>query len=288
MKLVLYDNYRVGILQGNDVVDVTEAVKKLRDHPRGQRMIDIITKWSRYKDTIEAAAKSGPRKPMTEVRFRPPVPKPGKILCLGVNYIESERPDLTPIDAFVKTPSVISGDGDTITLPPLKARTAHAEPELAFVVGKTARRVKAKNAMDYIFGYINLIDFSLRLSRPPDFPTMFAHKGSEGFAPIGPALVTADEISDPYNLTIKHTVNGNTTSYHTRTMGHRLPKTIEWLSMVCTLYPGDIISMGTNHEALQPVMHGDEVSIQVEGLGPAVHVKVKDWLRSRRFERSAH
>ncbi len=285
MKLVFYDEYRMGVLQGQEVVDVTAAVRNLRDHPRGQRMNDVIARWGEFKGKIEAAARTGKRSPISRVRFRPPLPKPGKILCLGVNYVEASRPNLAPLDAFVKTPSVISGDGDTITIPPFEARTCQPEAEMAFVVGREARHVKAVDAMGYIFGYMSFVDFSLRLLAPPSIPTLFASKGSEGFAPIGPALVTADEVPDPYNLELRLTVNSHVTRYHTSTMGHRFPETIEWLSKVCTLYPGDIVSMGTNHESLQTAMHGDNVSLEIDRLGPPVHIRVEDSLPARRFPR---
>ncbi len=288
MKLVLYDDYRMGVLQGSDVVDVTSAVRYLRDHPRGQRMNDVVARWSEFKGKISAAARTGPRRPANQVKFRAPLPKPGKMLCLGVNYIEAARPNLAPLDAFVKTPDVVSNDGDTITLPPFEARTCHPEPEMAFVIGKEARHVKAADAMKYVFGYMQFIDFSLRLSTPPSIPTLFASKGSQGFAPIGPALVTADEVPDPYNLNVKLTVNGHVTGYHTRTMGHRLPETIEWLTTVCTLYPGDIVSLGTNHESLQSAMNGDEASLEIEKLGPALHIKVADTIPTRKFPREQH
>lgn len=288
MKLVLYDSYRMGVLYGSEVIDVTAAVLDLRDHPVGQRINDVIARWDDFRRRIETAAKTGPRRSIAQVRFRPPLPKPGKILCLGVNYLEAARPQLAPLDAFVKTPDVLSGDGDTITLPPFEARTCQPEPELAFVVGRQARHVKAADAMDYVFGYLPFLDVSLRLSTPPSIPTLFAHKGSEGFAPIGPALVTADEVHDPYDLEVKLTVNGHMTRYHTGTMGHRLPETIQWLTTVCTLYPGDIVSMGTNHEALQAAMHGDEVSLEIDRLGPPLHIRLEDSIPTRRFPREQH
>ena len=286
MKLVLYNDDRFGVLDGDEVVDVTKVLRGVRDHPRGQRMNDLITRWEEFKARIQEAATRGQRQLISRVRFRPPLLKPGKIIWLGINYIKEEGAKRLPLDAFVKIPDVVSGDGDTVVLPPLEATTCHPEPELAFVVGKKARHVKAAEAMNHIFGYINFIDFSLRLSRPPDFPTLFAHKGSEGFAPLGPALVTTDELSDPYDREVKLTVNGPVTSYHTGNMGHRLPETVEWLSMICTLNPGDIVSMGTNHQSLQAAMHGDEVSLEIDGLGPPLHIRVKDTLPHRKFERS--
>ncbi|MFH1140410.1 MAG: fumarylacetoacetate hydrolase family protein [Chloroflexota bacterium] len=287
MKLVLYDDYRMGVLQGQEVVDVTAAVRYLRDHPRGQRMNDVIARWGEFKGKIEAAAKTGSRRPISQVRFRPPVPKPSKILCMGVNYMEERRPQLPGLNAFVKS-DVISGDGDTITLPPFEARTAQPEPELGLVISRLARHIKAADAMGYVFGYMNFVDFSLRITEQPGPSRPIGSKSSEGFAPIGPALVTADEVPNPHNLDVKLTVNGHTTGYNTSTMGHRIAESIEWLSTVCTLYPGDIISMGVNHVALQATMHGDDASMEIFGLGPPLHIHVKDSIPTRKFPREQH
>jgi 2-keto-4-pentenoate hydratase/2-oxohepta-3-ene-1,7-dioic acid hydratase in catechol pathway len=139
--------------------------------------------------------------------------------------------------------------------------------------------------MDYIFGYTNLIDGSAR-----GVPAFYQMKARETFAPIGPYLVTADEIADVHNLQIQLWNNGTLMqNFNTNDMAHNIPRCIEWISSIHTLEPGDILATGTNHRGLNPFMDGDRIELETQGLG-RLHISVRDdlkrtWARQTRLER---
>ena len=190
------------------------------------------------------------------MRLRPPVPKPGNIVCMAVNYMEDgtlkEKPQ---INAFHKAASAVIGDGDTMVLPDVPASIFEGEAELALVMGKPATRVGQADAMKHIFGYTCFIDGSAR-GLPPPGNVFFQMKSRDTFAPIGPWIVTADEIADPQNLDITLSNNGQVMQkFNTNDMAHQIPRSIEWASSIHTLNPGDILATGTNHRGLQ-FLHG--------------------------------
>src|SRR5262249_14590270 len=135
-------------------------------------------------------------------------PRPITIDCMAVNYMEDgtlkERPQ---INGFHKSPAAVIGPDDTMVLPDVPASIFEGEAELAVVIGKRAVRVKAADALDHVFGYVNFIDGSAR-GLPPPGNVFFRMKSRDTFAPIGPYLVTADEIGDPQKLQIRLWVNG--------------------------------------------------------------------------------
>ena len=165
------------------------------------------------------------------------------------------------------------------------------EAELGLVIGKRATNVKAENAYDYIFGYLNFIDVSAR-GLPPTGNTFFQMKSRETFAPMGPWLVTADEIPDPLKLQVRLWINGDIRQdYNTDDMAHKIPRVIEWVSSIHTLEPGDVIATGTNHAGLSPLQDGDHVDIEIERLGN-LHLHVNDnlkrtWPRETRRQRAS-
>ena len=119
--------------------------------------------------------------------------------------------------------------------------------------------------MDYIFGYTNFIDGSARGLPAGGF---FQMKSRDTFAPIGPYIVTADEIADPQKLQIRLWNNGTLMqNFNTDDMAHKIPRCIEWLTSIHTLEPGDILATGTNHRGLNPFMDGDKIELEIEGLG---------------------
>src|SRR6185312_1283597 len=227
--------------------------------------------------------------PLASVQIRPPLPKPGNIVCMAVNYMENgtlAKP--APINAFHKAPTAIIGPNDTMVLADVPASVFEGEAELALVIGKRATHVKAADAMNYVFGYVNFIDGSAR-SLKPDGNNFFQIKSRDTFAPIGPYLVTADEIKDPQKLQVKLTVNGKVMqNFNTDDMAHKIPRCIEWLSSIHTLEPGDILATGTNHRGLNAFQDGDKVELEVEKIG-TLHINVKDelkrtWARTTRLQ----
>src|SRR5215468_1020051 len=201
MKLLYFDDYKLGVLKGNNAVDVSAVVRDIPHTAPGDLMNGLIARFGQYRGRLEDAAASAQGVPLSSVRVRPPLPKPANIDAMAVNYMEDgTRSAPAPINAFHKSPSAICGPGDTMVLPDVPATIFEGEAELAVVIGKRASNVKAADAMDYVFGYTNFIDGSARGIPPTSF---FAMKSRDTFAPIGPYLVTKDEIPDPHKVPIK-------------------------------------------------------------------------------------
>ena len=227
--------------------------------------------------------------PVSSVRIRPPVPGPRTIDCMAVNYMEDgTRSAPAPINAFHKSPSAIIGHGDTMVLPDVPALVFEGEAEIAVIIGKKCSQVSEAEAMGYVFGYMNFIDGSAR-GLPPPGNVFFQMKSRDTFAPIGPYLVTADEIKDPQKLQIRLWNNGVLMqNFNTDDMAHKIAKCIAWLSSIHTLLPGDIVATGTNHRGLNPFMDGDTIELETEGLG-RLKFGIKDdlkrsWARKTRLQ----
>jgi 2-keto-4-pentenoate hydratase/2-oxohepta-3-ene-1,7-dioic acid hydratase in catechol pathway len=287
MKLAFFNDFRLGVVKGDSIVDVTSAVSDIPHTGPGDLLSGLVARFSDYRGKLEAAS-AGAGVPVSSVRLRPPVPKPGNIVCMAVNYMENGTlPKKPQINAFHKAATAIIGNGDTMVLPDEPGTIFEGEAEMALVIGKRASNVPASEAMGYVFGYMNFIDGSARGLPSAGF---FAMKSRATFAPIGPYLVTADEIADPQNLPVKLTVNGETKQdFNTNDMAHNIARCIEWASSVHTLEPGDILATGTNHRGLSSFMDGDVVTLEVQGLGKLTF-NVRDdlkrtWSRETRQDR---
>jgi 2-keto-4-pentenoate hydratase/2-oxohepta-3-ene-1,7-dioic acid hydratase in catechol pathway len=279
MKLAFFDDFKLGVVTGDKVVDVSDVVKDIPRLGPQDVIRGVIEQWGTYKGKLADAAAKGQGKPVSQVRFRPPLPKPENIICMAVNYMEDGTlPEPAPINAFMKSPSSIIGDGDTMVLPDMAATIFEGEAEFAVVIGKKASHVKQSEAMDYVFGYTNFIDGSARGVVPPT-NVFYQMKSRDTFAPIGPYIVTADEIKDPHKLAIVLTNNGTVMQkFNSDDMAHKIPRCIEWVTSIHTLMPGDILATGTNHRGLNPFMDGDKIELTTEGLG-TLHITVKDDLK---------
>jgi 2-keto-4-pentenoate hydratase/2-oxohepta-3-ene-1,7-dioic acid hydratase in catechol pathway len=289
VKLCYFNEWRLGVIKGDSVVDVTDAVKDIPHLDSRDLILGLIAKWDSYKAKVEKAAAEGKGQPLKGVRLRPPVPKPGNIVCMAVNYMEDGTlPEKPQINAFHKAATAVIGDGDTMLLPDAPASIFEGEAELALVIGKPATRVSQADAMKHIFGYTCFIDGSAR-GLPPPGNVFFQMKSRDTFAPIGPCIVTADEIADPQNLAIELKNNGETMQkFNTNDMAHQIPRCIEWVSSIHTLEPGDILATGTNHRGLHSFMDGDKIELTVEKVG-TLHINVKDdlkrtWARTTRLQ----
>ncbi len=236
MKLAFFDNYKLGVVVGDKIVDVSAVTKGIKALGPQDVIRGVIEKWSTYKGKLAAAAKKGKGKPLAKVKLRPPLPKPENIICMAVNYMEDGTlPEPAPINAFMKSPSAVIGDGDTMVLPDMAASVFEGEAEIAVVIGKRASHVKAADAMKYVFGYTNFIDGSARGVVPPT-NVFYQMKSRDTFAPIGPYIVTADEIKDPHKVPIKLTNNGTVyQNFNTDDMAHKIPRCIEWVTSIHTL-----------------------------------------------------
>ena len=290
MKLLLFDDFKLGVLRGDQVVDVTDAVKDIPHIGPGDLMSGLIARFGDYRKKIEDAAGKAKPVPVSGVRVRPPLPKPTTIVCMAVNYMEDgTRSEPAPINAFLKSPSAIIGPGDTMVLPDVPATIFEGEAEMALIIGKRATAVPAARAMEYVFGYCNFIDGSAR-GLLPTGNTFYQMKSRDTFAPMGPYLVTADEIADPHKLAIRLSVNGTVKqSFNTSDMAHKIPRCIEWVTSIHTLEPGDVLATGTNHRGLSAFMDGDRIELETEGMG-VLRFTIKDdlkrtWARETRLDR---
>src|ERR1700749_2963432 len=197
MKILYFDDFKLGVLKGDAVVDVSVEVKDIPHTGPGDLLNGLIERWGSYKPRLEAAVARGARMPVSNVRLRPPVPGPRTIDCMAVNYMEDgTRSAPAPINAFHKSPSAIIGHGDTMVLPDVPASAFEGEAEIAFVIGKKCSHVSEAEAMNAVFGYMNFIDGSARGLGPPS-NVFFQMKSRDTFAPIGPYLFTSDQIKDP-------------------------------------------------------------------------------------------
>ena len=228
------------------------------------------------KEIDSAKAPRGLFTPLAQARLLPPIPKPGKITCVGLNYADHAReqghePPKAPI-FFLKSSNTICGPGDPIHLPPNSSQVDY-EAEFAVVIGKRGSRIPEDEAYDYVAGYMILHDVSARDLQFSD-GQWYRGKSCDTFAPTGPWIVTRDEIRDPHNLRISLTLNGETMQdSNTSNLIFSVPYLISYLSQSSTWEVGDLISTGTPPGVgvfrKPPVFlkGGDTVSVTVEGLG---------------------
>jgi acylpyruvate hydrolase len=223
--------------------------------------------------------------PLTDVALTAPVPRPGKIMCVGRNYAEhaAEGNAETPKDPviFTKYANTVNAPGAPVVL----HRVSHQidyEGELAVVIGRQARNVAEADALGYVGGYTILDDVSAR-----DLQFLTSQwtigKTLDGFAPMGPALVTTDEVPDPQNLNLRTLVNGEVVqSANTHSMIFSVAFLVAWLSRILTLEPGDVIATGTPsgvghyHKPPRYLQPGDVVRIEIEGIGALENRMVAD------------
>jgi 2-keto-4-pentenoate hydratase/2-oxohepta-3-ene-1,7-dioic acid hydratase in catechol pathway len=210
------------------------------------------------------------------VKLHAPIPQSDKFICIGLNYrdhaIESGMaiPELPTV--FTKYPNAVCGHGDDIVVPSVSKQVDY-EAEFAFVIGKRCKNVKKADWKDVVFGYTCVHDVSAR-----DYQLATSQwtigKTFDTFGPMGPALVSADEIADPHNLRISLDLNGETLQdSNTNQLIFDIPYLVEYLSTVMTLEPGDVVSTGTPPGvgfARKPPVYlkpGDECVVRIEGIG---------------------
>lgn len=275
MKLVLFDDFRLGVLTKDGVHDASAIVEDIPHSGPHDVMNGLIEHFDRFRARLERVATSPGAVAVERVRLRAPLPRPCNIIGMALNFIDSASgPERAPIGAFLKSAGSIIGPDETMILPDFPASAFEGEGEMAVVIGKRASNVREADAMDHVFGYVNFIDGSARGTN-----SLFEMKARETFAPIGPYLATADEIEDPHNLRIRLWINGELRQdFNSSAMAHRIPRCIEWASSVHTLEPGDILATGTSHDGLSAFQDGDVVELETEGLG-RLRISIRDDLK---------
>jgi 2-keto-4-pentenoate hydratase/2-oxohepta-3-ene-1,7-dioic acid hydratase in catechol pathway len=276
MRLVVYDGNKVGVLKDGQVVDVSDLVGAGADEWPPVAVTRLIAGFSRLRPRLEDALRNRQGTPLVRVRLAAPLPFPSKVIAAPANYRlhvqEMSTPEMRSVvkqevhaidqyGVFLKAPSSVVGPGSTIELPFPDRRTDH-EVELGVVIGRTARDVKMADAMSCVFGYTGVMDITVRGGEDRS-----TRKSFDSFTPLGPELVTADEVPDPHDLRLQLWVNGALRQDgNTRDMIWNIPKLIEYTSHVMTLHPGDVISTGTP-DGVGPLTPGDEVTIEIERIG---------------------
>lgn len=208
--------------------------------------------------------------PLSSVRLLAPIPDPSKIVAIGLNYMDHCReqnidPPKFPL-IFAKFPSSVIGPGQAISWDPSLTQKVDFEAELAVVIGRTARRVPAAEALSYVAGYTICNDVSARDLQSGDRQWVRG-KSMDTFCPMGPYLVTADEVPDPANLNLRTYVNGELRQEgNTGNLIHTVPALIEYISEFMTLEPGDLIWTGTP-KGISHIYPGDVMRLEIDGLG---------------------
>ena len=276
MKLAFFDDYQLGVITDNGIVDINDALSDINYHTPQELIQMVIEDFDNLQAKIADVAKNNNTIPLDNVTLKAPLPQPGQLVCLAGNYIEPDSPTRLEFNAFLKSPNSIISTNETVDLPEADVTVFHFEPELAIVIGKTAKHLTEENAMDCVFGYTQFIDVSAR-GLPGGF---FLGKSWHTFAPMGPVLITADEVEDPNTLGVKLWINDRLQhDFSTNSMARFVPELLAAVTNVITLKPGDVVSTGTHHEALTDVSDSDTVRLEIEGFGPELSVNVHDPLK---------
>jgi 2-keto-4-pentenoate hydratase/2-oxohepta-3-ene-1,7-dioic acid hydratase in catechol pathway len=265
MKIVNFElngKPSLGVLKGDSIAPISLGLN------------DLLR---RASERSLAGLESGPRSfPLREIRLLAPIQCPGKLVCVGRNYAEHarERGGEVPTQPifFLKSNNTICAPGDAIVIPPVTSHVDY-EAEMAVVIGKGGKNIPEGNAYEHVAGYMCMNDVSARDLQNAD-KQWFRGKSCDTFAPIGPWIVTQDEIPDPHKLRISLTLNGETMQdSNTGNMIFSIPFLVSYLSRTLTWEAGDILSTGTPEGVggarTPPVFMkpGDSVSVTVEKIG---------------------
>jgi 2-keto-4-pentenoate hydratase/2-oxohepta-3-ene-1,7-dioic acid hydratase in catechol pathway len=276
MKLCRFDDDRLGVVLGSDVIDVSAAAELL-PLPRWPLPFGdpLFCHLATLRPQIEGLSQTGARQPLSQVKLKSPVATPSKLMAAPVNYrahqaeaiadptisFGAEVKTIEHYGMFLKSSSGIVGPSEGVCLPAAERRMDH-EVELAVVIGKSGFQISRQKAREYIAGYAIGLDMTIRGAEDRSW-----RKSFDSFAVLGPWIVTADEIPDPNALDLWLKVNGEVRqSSNTRALIFDVDRLIEYASGAYTLYPGDVIMTGTP-EGVGPVVPGDLMDCYVEGIG---------------------
>ena len=276
MRLCRYGRSKLGLIDGNNMRDVTQALDVLLSHRYPFPIGDpVITNLDKILERAKEIAKDMTAVPVKGLQFLSPVANPSKVIGAPVNYqkhMDEVRDDaqlhhnnqvtaITKAGLFLKACSSLVGPSEGISLRKLDRRNDH-EVELAVIIGKTANNVKEADALEYVAGYGIGLDITIRGTEE-----RCLRKSVDSYTVLGPWMVTADEIPEPNKLDLKIEVNGEERqNSNTKNMILNVGQLIEFASSFYTLHPGDIIITGTP-EGVSPIVPGDTIVAAIEKIG---------------------
>lgn len=278
MRLAVYDDFRIGLVEGDQLLDVTGVLPTGLDALPAQRMNWLIAHWQEMDGPLRQARSQARRVPVSGVRLRPPSPAPLHVFAAPANYqkhigelgdraVTKKGRSAREQGFFLMAPGSLAGAGDHVNLPRGSTRRFDHESELAVIIGRGGRDIPRARAMEHVFGYSCLIDISMRIEPGVGEEERSMRKSFEGFTPLGPYLVTADEVPEPGQLMNRFRVNGQLRQEaSTADMIVDIPELIELISSVLPLTPGDVIATGTP-EGVGPFVPGDVLHIAIDTVG---------------------
>ncbi len=289
MKFVVYNDWQVGVQRDAGIHDISRLIA---EPWRGTcyAMNWLVAHFDGVRRDVERCAGETSPVSLAAVRLRPPVPVPLQLLAAPANNAAHSRemraisgtpagPPRTPreVGFFLKAPGSIVGPSDAIELPPLPGRRFDHEAELAFVIGREARAVPRERALEHVFGYTCLIDVTLRAGGGRDEERPM-RKSYATFTPVGPALVTADEVPDPSDLGVRLWVNGDLRQdAGVADLIVGVPELIELASQVLPLQPGDLYTTGSP-SGVGPLAPGDTLVVELDRVGRmTLPVRQREW-----------
>ena len=272
MKLCRYDDDRLGVVRGDLVHDVTGAQTEIRNAaPYAMQGDAVVAALPQWRERLERLADKTPGKPIAQVKLLPPVARPTKLSCAPTNYqahinemqaaaakpgsqiVTTQSSKILEAGMFLKANSALVGPSEGIPIRFPERRNDH-EVELVMVIGKTGSDIPQAKALDHVVGYCLGLDMTVRGREDRSF-----RKSVDGYAVLGPWMVTADELPDPDNVPISLTVNGETRqNSNTSQLIYNCRRLIEFASAFYTLYPGDLVYTGTP-DGVGPVKPGDVI-----------------------------
>jgi 2-keto-4-pentenoate hydratase/2-oxohepta-3-ene-1,7-dioic acid hydratase in catechol pathway len=273
MRIVVTKDNRIGVLVEGGMVDVSAAFDEIRYRTAVDRMPRVLAALAERRGRIAEIVADGAPEPVPALQA--PVPRPPKLIACFGNYREGWDRERQPQDMFLESPDSVTGPDSSVVLPDHPADIFHHEAELALVIGKRAKDLPADaSALNVLAGYTCAMDVSARgIGRVG--PSRIG-KSFDTFTPLGPAIVTPDEVPDPQALRVTLTVNGEQRQdYTTADMEYAIPEILSFITGYMTLVPGDVILCGTQHQGLGALQDGDHAEMTIEGIG-TLAVDVRD------------